>query len=92
MVMYLYHHWLQQSLKAMETALCKFNGKALTVQVRIYTRQGAIYRAPRVTAYSVSENKQNHNPFHGTPIGVKAWTGPEGSRRFSLPNFHTVGT
>jgi len=58
MVMNLCHHWLQQSLKVMEAALCKFNGKALTVQVRICTRQGAIYRAPRVTAYSVSKNKQ----------------------------------
>lgn len=62
MVMYLCHYWLQQSLMVVQTALCKFGGKALTVQVRIYTRQGAIYRTSRVTAYSVSENKQNHDP------------------------------
>ena len=53
MVMYLCHRWLQQSLIVVEAALCKFSGKALTVQVRICTRQGAIYRTSRVTAYSV---------------------------------------
>ena len=92
MATYLCHHWLQQSLLGVEKALCKFNGKALTVQVGICTCQGAIYRTSRVTAYSLSENKQNHNPSPGTPIGVKAWTGPECSRRLSLPNFHTIGT
>ena len=92
MVMYLRYYWLQQSLMVVETALWKFNGKALTVQVRICTRQGAIYRTSRVTAYSVSEIKQNHNPFPGTLTGVKAWTGPAGSKRLSLPDFHTIGT
>jgi len=24
--------------------------------------------------------------------GLKAWTGPEGSRRFRLPDFKTIGT
>ena len=137
MVMYLCHRWLQQSLIVVEAALCKFSGKALTVQVRICTRQGAIYRTSRVTAYYVSEKRRrrrrrrrrgkrekekekknnkeekerkkkierkkerkkkerkkekNHAPFPGTPIDVKAWTGPEGSRRLSLPYFHTIGT
>ena len=28
----------------------------------------------------------------GKPIPLQAWTGPEGSRRFRLPDFKTVGT
>jgi len=28
----------------------------------------------------------------GKAIHVEAWTGPEGSRRLSLPDFKTVGT
>jgi hypothetical protein len=28
----------------------------------------------------------------GTAIPARAWTGPEGSRRFRLPDFKTVGT
>jgi len=28
----------------------------------------------------------------GKAIPLQAWTGPEGSRRFSLPDFKTVGT
>ena len=91
-VIYLCHHWLQQSLMVVQTAPCKFSGEAHTVQVRICTRQGAIYRTLRVTAYSVSENKENHNPFPGTPIGVKAWRGPEGSTRLSPPDFHRTDT
>jgi hypothetical protein len=28
----------------------------------------------------------------GKVIPLKAWTGPEGSRRLRLPNFNTIGT
>ena len=28
----------------------------------------------------------------GKAIPLQAWTGPEGSRRFRLPDFKTVGT
>jgi len=35
-------------------------------------------------------------PFYmykkGKEIPLQAWTGPEGSRRFRLPNFKTTGT
>jgi len=27
----------------------------------------------------------------GKAIPVQAWTGPEGSRRFRLPDFYTIG-
>ena len=27
----------------------------------------------------------------GKPIPLQAWTGPEGSRRFRLPDFKTLG-
>jgi len=57
-VMYLCHHWLQQSLKVMETALCKFNGKALTVQVRICTvKEPSIEHREWPRILSVKTNK-----------------------------------
>jgi hypothetical protein len=39
----------------------------------------------KITFKSEKSNK-------GTAIPVQAWTGPEGSRRFRIPDFMTVGT
>jgi len=30
--------------------------------------------------------------FKGKAIPLQAWTGPEGSRRFRIPDFKTIGT
>jgi len=49
-----------------------------------------------VAAYAAVSSRQGYiqlgHGLKGKAIPVKAWPGPEGSRRFRLPDFKTIGT
>jgi len=40
----------------------------------------------------MNRRKIRNSCVKGKAIPLKAWSGPEGSRRFRLPDFMTVGT